>query len=150
MNKTVLSYRYIPFPGDEDFLLPRALIQDAAESNDPYIKYLCAWLNFDVDTTQGCSSILAQIEQLERGERELAYGGGNAWFVNIYRDHVDFELQTANDHPDWPIWKCSLAEVKTALIGWRKFLEMPKRLDSVMEVELPSSSGEGRQAIECE
>ena len=102
----------------------------------PYNKYFCSWLSSDVDTPQGCSSILAQIEQLERGERELAYGGGNAWFVNIYRDHVDFELQSANDHPDWPIWKCSLAEVKTALIAWKKFLEMPKRLDSVMEIEL--------------
>ena len=105
----------------------------------PYNKYFCSWLSCDVDTTQSCSSILAQIEQLERGEKELAYGGGNAWFVTIYRDHADFELQSENEHPDWPIWKCSLAEVKTALIGWRKFLKMPKRLDSAMEIELSPS-----------
>lgn len=105
----------------------------------PYNKYLCGWLESDVQTARGCSGILSQIAELERHERDSICGSGNAWFVTIYREYVEFELQTADDDPEWPIWKCSLDEVKIALTGWQKFLEMPESLESQVEIDLPTA-----------
>ncbi len=45
----------------------------------------------------------------------------------------NFLLADDND-PNWPTETFPITEVKTALEGWKKFLEMPESFDSVVEV----------------
>jgi len=43
---------------------------------------------------------------------------------------VTFEHAIFGECPEWPIWSCTLAQYKAALQGWRKFIDMPKSIDS--------------------
>ena len=126
-----------PGSGHPDFYTRHAKAVGAV--SQPFDKYLCSWLSSDIDTVNGCVAMLSQIIELENGTRDLVLGGGNAWFVEIYREHVQFELQTSNDHLDWPIWKCSLIQVKAALTGWKQFLAMQLNAETLHTIELPAN-----------
>ena len=91
------------------------------DSNDPRI---VAW------TLDGISSVEKSISSTE--ERSSNH------FQAIYnKDSVTINFLLADDNdPNWPTETFSLAEVKAALEGWKKFLEMPESFDSVVEVEL--------------
>jgi len=82
--------------------------------------------------------VLQDIEKLERCEIEIASWGGDPGFEQtITREGVTFENGTFGECPEWPLWSCPLAHYKAALQGWRKFLDMPKSVDSELIVELP-------------
>jgi hypothetical protein len=132
-----ILFRYHPFAGDSKYIHPGAYIDKDPECIDPYNKYLCSWLGSDCYLLDGVNEFVRQLEELERGERELVHGGGNAWFVTIYHDHAEFDLQAADNHPDWPVWRCSFAELKATVLGWKRFLEMPRSLETSLEIELP-------------
>ncbi len=51
------------------------------------------------------------------------------------KDSVVIDCTLADDNdPEWPKETFTIAEVKIALEGWKRFLEMPESLDSVVEV----------------
>ena len=57
-------------------------------------------------------------------------------FQAIYKKDsvtINFLLANVND-PNWPTETFPITEVKAALEGWKKFLEMPESFDSVVEV----------------
>jgi hypothetical protein len=53
------------------------------------------------------------------------------------KDSVTINFTIADDdNPNWPTEKATIKEVKAALEGCKRFLEMPESFDSVVEVEL--------------
>jgi hypothetical protein len=135
-----LLFQFHPFAGDNSLPFPHAIVANDLECIDPYNKNLCSWLSSDCYILDNFRGFVEHLEELERGERELVHGGGDAWFVTIYRDRAEFELQAADGHAEWPVWKCSYAQLKAASLGWLRFLEMPRSLETTMEIELPEQT----------
>jgi hypothetical protein len=85
---------------------------------------------------------LVNIEKLERGEiDEYCTGGDNDGLMHfLKKDVVDFEIYLFGICPHWPFWQCSFEQYKTALLGWKKFLEMPEDINTELIIDLPSSN----------
>lgn len=115
-----------------------AILHGINDHDEDYAKYLGGAFHFDVQAVKYCDEILDEIEKVQSAQQEKTGWSGNAFDITIYRDHVDVNHQQFAGHPDWPTWTCSLAEFKTALQGWKRFLEMPVSLESEVVVELPS------------
>lgn len=81
--------------------------------------------------------VLKQIERIEHGEIPSYEYEGQGFVQHMSRDRVRFEHTVFGECPEWPIWYCTLAQYKTALQGYRRFLDMPKNIDSELYVELP-------------
>ena len=80
---------------------------------------------------------LEDIAKLERGAIQTAEWGGEGFCHSLTPTKVTFEHAIFGECPEWPIWSCTLAQYKAALQGWRKFIDMPKSIDTELIVELP-------------
>ncbi len=106
----------------------------------PYSTYLCSAIQTDFPAHQSelIDAVLKDIEKLERGEIDKCFAGTADTFCHsLTRYSVTFEHAIFGVCPEWPLWSCPLAHYKTALQGWRKFIDMPKSLGSELIVELP-------------
>ena len=107
---------------------------------DGYEKYLLSALDTDFNQNrQGqMDEVLADIEKLERGEIDRCMAGtADTLMHTLTREKVTFEHSIFGECPEWPLWSCTLAQYKAALQGYRKFLDMPKSIDTQFIVELP-------------
>jgi len=86
--------------------------------------------------------MLDAVDKIERGELDVYDTGGEGFCHNITRDRVRFEHSVFGECPEWPIWCCTLAQYKAALQGYRRFLDMPRSIESELTIELPE--GEAR------
>lgn len=100
---------------------------------------LCGALasDFYPNHPEHCDFVLQKIAQIESGEIEEYMWEGQGFLHYIKPDSVLFEHNIFGECPEWPLWSCSLAQYKAALLGWKKFIEMPKSIDSEFIVELP-------------
>ena len=101
--------------------------------------YLTSGLSSDFypNHPEHCDLVLQKIAQIESGEIEEYMWEGQGFLHYIKPDSVLFEHNIFGECPEWPLWSCSLAQYKAALLGWKKFIEMPKSIDSELIVELP-------------
>jgi hypothetical protein len=108
----------------------------------PYSTYLASSLvsDFPSHYPDWTDTVLQDIEKLERGDVEAAEWEGDGFWHHISRTTVAFEHAIFGECPEWPIWWCTLAQYKAALQGWRKFIDMPKSIDSELIVELPDDT----------
>jgi hypothetical protein len=112
------------------------MTDEQMQSSKNYLPYLDT--DFPAHHPEDIDNVLSEIEKLERGEVDITYWGGDPGFEQtITREGVTFEHGTFGECPEWPLWSCSLAQYKAALLGWKKFIEMPKSIDSELIVELP-------------
>lgn len=122
-----------------DPILTSAMARENALAR-PYATYLASALesDFPAHHPEYVKEVLSAIEKLDRGEIDITYWGGDPGFEQtITREGVTFEHGTFGECPEWPLWSCSLAQYKTALEGWRKFIDMPKSIDTELIVDLP-------------
>lgn len=77
-----------------------------------------------------------------QGAPDAYDAGGNGFSHHIARNRVRFEHSVFGECPEWPIWCCTLAQHKATLQGYRRFLDMPKSIDSELIIDLPD--GEAR------
>lgn len=115
------------------------LLDAPPETSRVYNGYLLSALDTDFpeyDPTLA-DDILKQIERIERGEIDAYEYEGQGFTQHITRDRVRFEHTIFGECPEWPIWYCTFAQYKAALQGYRKFLDMPKRIESELIIELP-------------
>lgn len=85
---------------------------------------------------------LAAVEKVESGFLDHFETGGQGFIHHITRSRVRFEHSVFGECPEWPIWCCTFAQYKAALQGYRRFLDMPKSLDSELIIELPDGEPE--------
>ena len=76
--------------------------------------------------------MLSEIEKIEKGEKECYDSAAETLEFFIYRDRVDFKCWWG----DYEDQSCPIEEFKIALLGWMKFLEMPRDINSYLEVKL--------------
>lgn len=95
--------------------------------------------DFPAHHPEYADDVLLDIEKIERGEIKYAQWDGQGFEHRITATQVEFEHAIFNECPEWPIWRCTLAQYKAALQGWRTFIDMPVSIDSELIVELPDS-----------
>jgi hypothetical protein len=106
--------------------------------NRPYSSYLLPSLRSEFGTDiKYCEKVLAQISRLERKEIEHYRAGGNEFSYTMNQHEVVFENAVFDECYEWPLWTCPLMQFKVALQGWRKFLDIPKTIDSELITDLP-------------
>jgi len=122
--------------GHSSWLLYRA--ETINPPKEGFEKYLLSALDTDYTThPEWCDQVLSEIDQLERGEITSYVWDGQGFQHQMTVSKVTFEHSIFGECPDWPLWACTLAQYKAALKGYRKFLDMPKSIDTELIVELP-------------
>lgn len=118
------------------------MIDASREAFRMYNEYLLSALSTDFPEhhPELIDGVLHDIERLERGEIETAEWGGEGFCHSLTRDKVIFEHTIFGECPEWPIWSCPLSHYKAALLGWRRFIDLPKAIDTELIVELPESA----------
>lgn len=81
--------------------------------------------------------VLNAVAKVESGELAEYEWEGQGFTAHITRNRVRFEHSVFGECPEWPIWCCTLAQYKAALLGYRRFLDMPKAIGSELIIELP-------------
>jgi len=105
-----------------------------------YNKYLLSALctDFPSHHPELADDAIDDIAHIERGEIEVAEWGGEGFCHSLTRDTVTFEHAVFGECPEWPIWSCPLSHYKVALLGWRRFIDMPRAIGSELIIELPN------------
>lgn len=111
---------------------------EALPAGDPSPFYqLVNSSDFPAHHPEWVDMVLAEVSRIEQGETNSYEHWGDGFTQLITRDYVRFEHAIFNECPEWPIWYCTLAQYKAALLGYRQFLDLPESLDSTLIVELP-------------
>lgn len=129
---------YEGYDANDSYNLFRYAIIINSEGRE-YGNYLTSSLSSDflANHPEHCDIVLQKIAQIETGEIEEYMWEGQGFLHYIKSDSVLFEHAIFGECPEWPLWPCSLAQYKAALKGWRKFLDMPKSIDTEFIVDLP-------------
>lgn len=103
-------------------------------------KYLLASLDTDFSANfyGHIDTVLSAVAKIEVGELGECEWEGQGFTIHITRDRVRFEHSVFGECPEWPIWCCTLAQYKAALQGYRRFLDLPKSIDTQLVIELPA------------
>jgi len=139
----ILVCKYLMFESFKNKMIQDCDVQENIDSpnNRRYRKYLCDILVADFQSGGLCYEMLEEIEKLEKGAIDYTQWDGNIFSARCTRDGVQIysHIDDADDAETRPEGRFTLAEVKAALIGWRKFLYMPKSLDTRLVIELPET-----------
>lgn len=117
-----------------------ATAADAAAAADHpnkgrYNLFLAAMLQSDFQDADYCERVLADMLLVERGKKEWTDCSGNCCTATIRLSVVQIDYDIF-DWYDLPEGRFTYSEFKTALQGWRDFLEMPVSMDSSVEIEV--------------
>ena len=82
--------------------------------------------------SEGIDYFLKEIEKIKNGEKECVEGYGETLDFFIFKDRVDF-IDWFGDYDDW---SCTIEEFTKALLEKKKFLEMPRDINSYLEIEI--------------
>ena len=81
---------------------------------------------------EGIDYLLEEIEKIKNGTKECVESYGKTLDFFIFKDRVDF-IDWFGDYDDW---SCTIEEFTKALLGKKKFLEMPRDINSYLEIEI--------------
>ena len=105
-------------------------IVDAKKYNIGYSIYL--WRLFFIISDKGINESLKIIDKLEKGILTCYEAGTETMDYYMYKNKVDF-IDWFGDYDDW---SCTIEEFTKALLGKKKFLEMPRDINSYLEIEI--------------
>lgn len=101
-----------------------------------YTKYICEVLSAVAQDVDSCDRLLRFIEKIELGEESVVETGGNDVTLTMSLAGVQVDIEVFEEYVGQAEGRFKLSEWKNALQGWRRFLQMPKTLGSVVEVTL--------------
>jgi len=106
------------------------------EDASRYTQYLAQVMSFVAQTVERCDELLHYIEEVESGSQDSIETGGNDVSFTLRPSGVQVDITVTDGWIGQPEGRFKLSELKNALIGWRRFLQMPSSLDSVVEIEI--------------
>lgn len=115
---------------------PRVMDDDGGADAKRYNQYLCEVLSSVAQGADDCDRLLQNINDVETGNQAEVETGGNDVTLTIRPTGVQVDIEVNEDWIGQPDGKFKLSEWKSALTGWRQFLEMPQSLKSVVEVDV--------------
>ena len=90
----------------------------------------------DFQYPESCDEILNEIKNMENGKSFGVEWDGQAFQYKITNHYVQFIHTIFGESEEYPLWTCRLKEYKKVLQAWKSFLELPKSLDSKVEVNI--------------
>lgn len=111
-------------------------IASGGETAKRYNQYICGVLSAVAQGTDDCDQLLRYIDEVENGINHEIETGGNDVTLTLKPSGVQVDINVNEDWIGKSDGQFTLGELKMALKGWRRFLEMPQSLDSVVEVIL--------------
>ena len=100
-----------------------------------YNKYLCQVLSAVAQDIDDCDRLLQCIKDIENGAAKIETGGNDVT-LTIKPSGIQVDIEINEDWVGQSEGRFTLDEWKSALNGWRHFLQMPQSLDSVVEVNI--------------
>ena len=101
-----------------------------------YNQYMCEVSSSIAQGVDDCDRLLHDINDVENGVRSEVETGGNDVTLMLKSSGVQVDININEDWIGQPDGRFKLSEWKAALIGWRRFLEMPRSLDSIVKVDV--------------
>lgn len=101
-----------------------------------YQLYICDVLGAIAQTPGDCSRLLSCIEKIESEKKEQLEVGGNDVTLTLDTSGVQVDIESIEDWIGHPEGHFTLQEWRVALEGWRRFLELPRSLESIVEIDL--------------
>jgi hypothetical protein len=101
-----------------------------------YTRYICEVLSAVAQTSERCQFLLCCVNKIEDGRERQIETGGNDVTLTLSRAGVQVDIDINDDWVGQSEGHFTLDEWRVALEGWRRFLEMPYSLESVIEIEL--------------
>ncbi|WP_155419450.1 hypothetical protein [Chromobacterium subtsugae] len=96
-------------------------------------------ISSDFSDVARCDKALSFIERLASGEiLEWTWEGQN-FFHDLCKEKVLLEHAVFGECPEWPILCFPLDCYEKIIKGWKMFLEMPRAVDSCIQVDLDLS-----------
>jgi len=129
-------------PSNDLYYLCRSvgLLGADAETTRMYNSYVFSALStdFPINHPEFVESVIKAISRIEQDEIDAYTWEGDGFTHDITRNIVTFEHAIFNECPEWPIWSCPLSHYKVALLGWRRFIDMPRAIGTELIIELPN------------
>ena len=129
------EYPDIPYPDEKDFDTFEEYAE-AGEKIGEYTKFLITGIMEDFQYPESCDEILNEIKNMENGKSFGVEWDGQAFQYKITSHYVQFLHTIFGESEEYPLWTCRLKEYKKVLQAWKSFLELPKSLDSKVEVNI--------------
>lgn len=119
-----------------DYALFRIAKPICCENAKRYQRYFCSPLSIIAEIPEDCDRFLKHIADIENGVETEIETGANDVVLTFRPSGVQVDILINDDWCDQPDGHFELREWKLALDGWRRFLAMPKSLESIVEVTL--------------
>jgi len=129
------EYPDIPYPDEKDFDTFEEYAE-AGEKIGEYTKFLITGIMEDFQYPESCDEILNEIKNMENGKSFGVEWDGQAFQYKITNHYVQFVHTIFGESEEYPLWTCRLKEYKKVLQAWKSFLELPKSLDTKIEVNI--------------
>jgi len=101
-----------------------------------YNRYICGVLGAVAQGTGECDELLRFIQRVECGEEKKIVAGGNDVTLTFNQSGVQVDIQVNDDWVGQLEGHFTLQEWRIALEAWKRFLQMPESLDSMVEITL--------------
>ncbi|MBI5256103.1 MAG: hypothetical protein HY855_06355 [Burkholderiales bacterium] len=119
-----------------EVLYPAQLASDGANQTR-FQRYLASPIGSVARDVEACDRVLSMIRDVERGRVETAHHDADDVELTLTRHAVQVDIVVNDQWVDNPDGRFDLETYRLVLEGWRQFLGLPKRLDSIVEVALP-------------
>lgn len=116
--------------------VPDEEYEQEKEKVEQYRKYLVTGIMEDFQYPESCDEVLVAIKDIENGKSFGTEWDGQAFQHEITPHYVQFVHTIFGDSEEYPVWTCRLKEYKKVLHAWKSFLELPKDLESRIEVSV--------------
>ncbi|MFC5476368.1 hypothetical protein [Paraherbaspirillum soli] len=112
--------------------------QEAIDSDDAlrYQLYICNVLGAVAQTFEDCDRLLRVIGKIECGKEIFVETGGNDVTLTLRPSGVQVDIEINKDWVGQPEGQFTLQEWRVVLEGWRRFLDMPRSFESVVEIDM--------------
>ncbi len=101
-----------------------------------YQRYLANILSCITQSVNDCDRVLAEVEMIEKGQESESEIEGNNVDVLISQDGIQVDINVNDEWVGQPEGRFSLAEFKTVVAAWRRFLQMPESFKSEVIIDL--------------
>lgn len=99
-----------------------------------YNRYMCGVLNAIAQTPEDCDRLLSFIKRVEDEKDDQVETGGNDVTLTLKRSGVQVDIEINEDWVGQSEGNFTLQEWRVVLEGWRRFLELPESLWSVVDI----------------
>ncbi len=106
------------------------------KKEEEYRKYLITGIMEDFQYPELLEEFYEKLEKLESGEIKEVEWDGQAFQHRITRKKVEFTHTIFGICKEYPKWSCKYDSYKKILSGWKRFMEMPRNINSILEIEI--------------